>query len=559
MGTESALAKRVVVTGVGCVTPLGANYAETLASALAGRSGVGPTTHFDASDFSCRIAAEYSGELAPSVLGAKDLRRTNRCVLFALEATAEALADSDLDIEDGNRERIGVAIGSGIGGLGTILENDAILRESVPRRVSPFTIPMGISNMSSGMVSVHHGLQGPNICHVSACASGSHAIGEGVRLIQRGEADAMVVGGAEAPILGVTVAGFASMKAVSTRNDAPQQASRPFDRARDGFVVGEGAGILVIESLERALARGARIRAEVIGYGASADATHMVAPDSEGTGAALCMQRALDEAGLPREEVGYVNAHATSTPAGDVAEVVRLGRAKGGPRRAALSKVAERLLDRSRVRVASASEAAVAQELLRGVDVGGEGDRAGGGVEHREDRCVQAGLGSGPVVVAQPGSEQPLSVHTRHQHLLGGRAQEGDVARWEGSDRRRFAIDPLHLSVGGVPGDPLRRDREGLHRGRDLCDRSRMVLGRGWVGLGLTVTAGEPDQADEQNTTRHDSPLRGSDSPSISSAFRGTPPISPRRARTPLRSRSGCRCSVAACRRSARRSPSPSS
>ena len=329
MGTESALAKRVVVTGVGCVTPLGANYAETLASALAGRSGVGPTTHFDASDFSCRIAAEYSGELAPSVLGAKDLRRTNRCVLFALEATAEALADSDLDIEEGNRDRIGVAIGSGIGGLGTILENDAILRESGPRRVSPFTIPMGISNMSSGMVSVHHGLRGPNICHVSACASGSHAIGEGVRLIQRGEADAMVVGGAEAPILGVTVAGFASMKAVSTRNDAPQQASRPFDRARDGFVVGEGAGILVIESLERALARGARIRAEVIGYGASADATHMVAPDSEGTGAALCMQRALDEAGLPREEVGYVNAHATSTPAGDVAEVVALRRVFG--------------------------------------------------------------------------------------------------------------------------------------------------------------------------------------------------------------------------------------
>ena len=329
MGAESAREKRVVVTGVGCVTPLGANYSETLASALAGQSGVGPTTHFDASDFSCRIAAEYSGKLTPAVLSAKDLRRTNRCVLFALEATAEALADSGLEITEGNRDRIGVAIGTGIGGLGTILENDAILRDSGPRRVSPFTIPMGIANMSGGMVSVHHGLRGPNICHASACASGSHAIGEGVRLIQRGEADAMVVGGAEAPILGVTVAGFASMKALSTRNDAPQQASRPFDRDRDGFVVGEGAGILVIESLEQARARGARIRAEVLGYGASADATHMVAPDPVGDGAYRCMERALEEAGLPAREVGYVNAHATSTPAGDMAEVVALRRIFG--------------------------------------------------------------------------------------------------------------------------------------------------------------------------------------------------------------------------------------
>ena len=329
MGAESARAKRIVITGVGCVTPLGGNYPETLASALSGRSGVGPTTHFDASDFPCRIAAEYSGELAPRVLGARDLRRTNRCVLFALEAAAEALADSGLEIGDGNRDRIGVAIGSGIGGLGTILENDAILRESGPRRVSPFTIPMGIANMSSGMVSVQYGLRGPNVCHVSACASGSHAIGEGTRMIQRGEADVMVVGGSEAPILGVTVAGFASMKAVSTRNEAPEQASRPFDRDRDGFVVGEGAGIVVIESLEHARARGASIRAEVLGYGASADAIHMVAPDPVGEGASRCMERALEDAGLPAEEVGYVNAHATSTPAGDAAEVIALRRTFG--------------------------------------------------------------------------------------------------------------------------------------------------------------------------------------------------------------------------------------
>jgi len=221
---------------------------------------------------------------------------------------------------------VGVAIGSGIGGLGTILENDAILREKGPRRVSPFTIPMGIANMSAGMISVYHGARGPNICHVTACASGSHAIGEGAQLIARGQADAMIVGGAEAPILGVTVAGFASMKALSTRNEAPGQASRPFDRGRDGFVVGEGAGVLIIESLDHARARGASIRAELMGYGATADAGHPVAPDPQGEGASRCMEAALGDAGIAPEQVGYVNAHATSTPAGDPAEAVALRR-----------------------------------------------------------------------------------------------------------------------------------------------------------------------------------------------------------------------------------------
>jgi 3-oxoacyl-[acyl-carrier-protein] synthase II len=262
-------------------------------------------------------------------LAARDLRRTNRCVLFALEAAAEALADSGLVIEDSNRERIGVAIGSGIGGLGTILENDAILRDKGPRRVSPFTIPMGIANMSSGMISLHYSIRGPNVCHVSACASGAHAIGEGAKMIERGQVDAMVVGGAEAPILGVTLAGFASMKALSTRNDDPVRASRPFDRGRDGFVVGEGAGVLVIESLEHARSRGASIRAEVMGYGATADATHTVAPDPEGEGASRCMGLALEDAGIPPEAVGYLNAHATSTPAGDPAETVALRRTFG--------------------------------------------------------------------------------------------------------------------------------------------------------------------------------------------------------------------------------------
>lgn len=325
----SARTRRVVVTGLGCVTPLGGDYASTLEAAWAGCSGAGVITHFDPSDFSCRIAAEYGGPLAPDILPARDLRRTNRCVLFALEATAEALADSGLGIDDGNRDRIGVAIGTGIGGLGTILENDAILREKGPRRVSPFTIPMGIANMSSGMVSLHYSIRGPNICHVSACASGAHAIGEAAKLIERGQADVMIVGGAEAPILGVTVAGFASMKALSTRNDDPELASRPFDRGRDGFVVGEGAGILVIESLEHAQARGARIRAEVMGYGATADATHAVAPDPAGEAASRCMDLALKDAGIRPEAVGYVNAHATSTPAGDPAEAEALRRTFG--------------------------------------------------------------------------------------------------------------------------------------------------------------------------------------------------------------------------------------
>ena len=319
----------MVVTGVGCVTPIGANYSATLESALAGHSGVGPISLFEASEFASAIAGEVAEAPVPAVLPAKELRRTNRCVLFALEAAAEALADSGLVIEAENRDRVGVAIGSGIGGLGTILENDAILREKGPRRVSPFTIPMGIANMSAGMISLYHGARGPNICHVTACASGSHAIGEGAAMIARGQADAMIVGGAEAPILGVTVAGFASMRALSTRNEAPEQASRPFDRGRDGFVVGEGAGVLVIESLEHARARGARIRAELMGYGATADAGHPVAPDPQGEGASRCMEAALSDADMAPEQVGYVNAHATSTPAGDPAEVTALRRTFG--------------------------------------------------------------------------------------------------------------------------------------------------------------------------------------------------------------------------------------
>ncbi len=322
-------ASRVVVTGLGCVSPLGIGLAATWDAAVAGQSGCGPITRFVPDGFACRIAAQVPGEVDPGDLSTKEVRRTDRVVLFGLAAAREALEDSGLDLGAMNRDRIGVAVGSGIGGLETIIQNQMVLLERGPRRVSPFTIPMGIANMPSGMISVQYGLRGPNLCHVSACATGAHAIGESAKLIQRGQADAMLVGGAETPILAIAVAGFSSMKALSNRNDAPKRASRPFDLGRDGFVVGEGAGVLVVESLAHARARGARIRAEVLGYGATADASHMVAPDPEGEGASRCMRAALEDAALPPEAVAYVNAHATSTLAGDPVEVVALKRVFG--------------------------------------------------------------------------------------------------------------------------------------------------------------------------------------------------------------------------------------
>ncbi len=329
MSPTPAPTRRVVITGIGCISPLGVGFEATWSGAVAGRSGVGLVTRFDTTGYPSRIAAQCVDEVIPSILPAKELRRTDRCVLLALQAAGEAIADAGLEVDDTNRDRIGVAIGSGIGGLQTIIDNDVILREKGPRRVSPFTIPMGIANMPSGLVSLYYGLRGPNLCHVSACATGAHAIGEGAEMIRRGQADVVVVGGTESPILGVALAGFGSMKALSNRNDEPTRASRPFDRDRDGFVMGEGAGVLVLESAEYAAARGARIRAHVLGYGATADATHMVAPDPEGRGASRCMEAALVHAGLTARDVGYVNAHATSTPAGDPTEVVAIRRTFG--------------------------------------------------------------------------------------------------------------------------------------------------------------------------------------------------------------------------------------
>jgi 3-oxoacyl-[acyl-carrier-protein] synthase II len=320
MRPQRATRARVVVTGLGCVTPLGGDVASTWASALAGVSGVGPITRFDASPLPVRIAGEVRTPVEVRDLPPKEVRRLDRFILLALAAAQEAWSDAGLGGGGFEPDRAGVAIGSGIGGLATILENHRILLTSGARRVSPFTIPMTISNMASGYVSMRHGLRGPNLCHVSACSTGTHAIGEAARLIERGDADVMLAGGSEAPLVDIAVAGFAAMRALSTRSDAPERASRPFDVGRDGFVMAEGAGVLVLESLEHALARGARIRAEVAGYGASADASHMTLPDETGSGAQRCMRLAIADAGLRPEAVDHLNAHATSTPAGDPAE-----------------------------------------------------------------------------------------------------------------------------------------------------------------------------------------------------------------------------------------------
>ena len=322
-------AKRVVVTGMGCVTPLGLDLESTWTAACEGRSGVGAISRFDVSDYPIRLAAELPEVPEPAGVSSKELRRMDPVVRYALVAVQEALDNSGLEIDDTNRTRIGVGIGTGIGGITTLLNNHDALAKGGPRRVSPFTIPMCISNMPAGYVSIHHGLQGPNLCYVSACASGSHSIGESAALIARGDADVMVAGGSEAPILGITVSGFTAMKALSPRNDAPQQASRPFDRDRDGFVLGEGAGALILESLTHARARGATIHAEILGFGASADGSHMVQPSAEGEGAERCMRMAFDNAGIDPSEVGYINAHATSTPAGDPPEIRALRRVFG--------------------------------------------------------------------------------------------------------------------------------------------------------------------------------------------------------------------------------------
>lgn len=321
--------RRVVVTGMGCVTPIGKDAPSTWDAALAGRSGIGPITRFDPAEYSVRFAGECGDGFDLGDVPAKDLRRLDRVVTLSLAAVREAIADAGLESTPEIRDRIGVAIGTGIGGLGTLENSFQALFEGGPRRVSAFTIPMAIGNMASSYAAIVHQLRGPNLCAVGACASGTHGIGEATRVIERGDADVMVAGGAEAPITKLCVSGFANMRALSTRNDEIEQACRPFDVARDGFVIGEGAAVLVLEELEFARARGARILGHVLGYAATTDASHIAVPAEDGDGAFRCMNLALTDAGLAPRDIDHLNPHATSTPVGDLAEAKAIRRVFG--------------------------------------------------------------------------------------------------------------------------------------------------------------------------------------------------------------------------------------
>jgi len=314
------LNRRVVITGLGLVTPVGIGVAESWSAICAGKSGAGEITRFDASDYGTRIAAEVKGFNPEDHLLKKEAKRTQPFIAYAIAAARMAIADSGLQITEENAPRIGVVTGCGLGGLQTLEEHTLIIHEKGPRRVSPFFIPMMIGNMAPGMISIYFGAKGPNSSIATACAAGTHAVGEAFRLIQYGRADAMITGGMESTITPTCVAGFGAMKALSSRNDEPEKASRPFDKDRDGFVVGEGSGILILEPLDAALARGARIYAEVIGFGMSGDGFHMTSPPPGGEGAVRCMKEAVADAGIRPEDIDYINAHGTSTPINDVYE-----------------------------------------------------------------------------------------------------------------------------------------------------------------------------------------------------------------------------------------------
>lgn len=311
---------RVVVTGLGLVTPIGTDVESTWAGLLAGRSGAAPITKFDASRLQVRFACEVKGFDASQYMDRKEERRFDLFAQFALAAAHQAIAQAGLEGGVPSPERTGVIIGSGIGGMQTFEDNCSLYLTKGPDRVSPFFVPMFIPDIAAGLVSIRYGLKGPNYATVSACASSAHAIGESYELIRSGKADAMLTGGAEAAITGLTIAGFQNMKALSTRNDAPEQASRPFDADRDGFVLADGGAIVVLESLEHAERRGATVLGEVLGYGLSADAYHMTSPPPGGEGAQRAMRRCLEDGGIDLADVGYINAHGTSTAQGDAAE-----------------------------------------------------------------------------------------------------------------------------------------------------------------------------------------------------------------------------------------------
>ena len=321
--------RRVVVTGIGLISPVGVGNAATWNGVLAGTSGIAPITHFDAQRFSTRFAGEVKGFDPLQWLEKKDVKKCARFIHFALACTTMAMGESGLTIGSDNAARVGVIIGSGIGGFEIIEKEHSVLLERGPDRVSPFFILSSIVNLAAGQVSVRWGAKGPNSAVATACTTGAHAIGDAFRIVQHGYADAMICGGTEAAITPLGVAGFASMRALSTRNDEPQRASRPWDVDRDGFVVGEGGGIVILEERERALRRGATILAEIVGYGMSADAHHPSAPPDDGDGVARVMTAALQDAALAPDRIGYLNAHATSTPLGDKAEAKAIARVFG--------------------------------------------------------------------------------------------------------------------------------------------------------------------------------------------------------------------------------------
>ncbi|PIV25747.1 MAG: beta-ketoacyl-[acyl-carrier-protein] synthase II [Anaerolineae bacterium CG03_land_8_20_14_0_80_58_20] len=316
--------KRVVVTGLGCVSPVGNNVADTWRALIEGKSGAAPITQFDAGHHKTKFAAEVKGFDGPALFGTREARKMDRFAQFATAATLEALAQSGLKIDEANRDRVGVLIGSGIGGIITLLQEVETLRERGPDRISPFLIPMMISDSAPGMIAIRVGARGPNFSLASACATGTNAVGEAAEIIRRGAADAMIAGAAEAAIVSVAIAGLNVMGALSARNDEPEKASRPFDKERDGFLMAEGGGILILESLEHAQARGADILCEFSGYGVSDDAYHISAPAEDGAGAALSMRLALENAGLGAGDIGYINAHGTSTTLNDKGETVAI-------------------------------------------------------------------------------------------------------------------------------------------------------------------------------------------------------------------------------------------
>ena len=321
--------RRVVITGLGCISPVGNNVADMWNAVTSGKSGIGPITRFDASAFSTTFAGEVKNFQLEDYIPGKESRHMDTFIHYGMAAGIQAIEDSGLVVTEENADRIGVNIGSGIGGLPMIERTHAELEKRGPRRISPFFVPSSIINMISGFLSIRYGFKGPNLSIVTACSTGLHSIGFAARIIAYGDADIMIAGGAESTVSPLGIGGFASARALSSRNDDPATASRPWDRDRDGFVLGEGAGVLVLEEYEHAKARGAKIYAEIVGFGMSADANHMTAPLEDGSGASRCMNAAINDAQINPDQVNYINAHGTSTPLGDKAETVAVKRSLG--------------------------------------------------------------------------------------------------------------------------------------------------------------------------------------------------------------------------------------